>query len=167
MRITVRKANEEDLPCILEIQHQAFRREAEEFHDYSIEPLLQTLEDLKEELQTFTYLKAVDEEGQIIGSIRGYVRDRTCYIGKILVHPNYQGVGVGTAMIKEFEKIQIAPRYELYASIRCPQNIRLYERLGFKRFKETRMESNGFVYLEKQMVEEIPVKERKEEPALK
>ena len=149
MNIEIAKANKEDLPIILEVQHKAFRREAEEFNDFNIEPMTQTIEELEEEFRTFTYLKAVNENGQIIGSIRGYVKGGTSYIGKTLVHPDYQGQGIGTAMIKKLEEINSAPRYEINASIRCPQNIRLYEKLGFTRFKETKTENNGFVYLEK------------------
>ena len=52
-------------------------------------------------------------------------------------------------MIRTLEQMNIAPRYEINASIRCPKNIRLYEKLGYVRFKETRTGNNGFVYLEK------------------
>jgi ribosomal protein S18 acetylase RimI-like enzyme len=149
VNIEIVQANKEDLAKILEVQYKAFLREAEEFNDFNIDPMTQTLEDMEEEYKTFTYLKAVDENGQIIGSIRGYVKNGTSYIGRTLVHPDYQGRGVGTAMIKKLEQINSAPRYEINSSIRCPQNIRFYERLGFKKFKETKTENNGFVYLEK------------------
>jgi ribosomal protein S18 acetylase RimI-like enzyme len=134
---------------ILQIQHLAFRKEAEDFNDFNIEPITQTVAILKEEYETFVFLKAVDESGQIIGSIRGYIEDGTSYIGKTLVHPDYQGQGVGTKMICTLERMNKAPRYEINASIRCPQNIRLYERLGYVIFKEIKTENNGFVYLEK------------------
>lgn len=80
----------------------------------------------------------------------GYsIKDGTSYIGKTLVHPDYQGKGIGTKMIGMLELINKAPRYEINTSIRCPQNIMLYERLGYVRFKETKTENNGFIYLEK------------------
>lgn len=94
-------------------------------------------------------VKAVNEKGRIIGSIRGHREGDTFYIGKTFVCPEEQGKGIGTCMIETLEAQNPAPRYEINASIRCPQNIRLYERLGFVRFKETRTENNGFVYLEK------------------
>lgn len=142
-------AVKEDLPEILKIQHMAFQKEAEDFQDFNIEPLTQTLDVLENEYRTFTFLKAVNSDGNIIGSVRGYIKDGTSYIGKTFVHPDYQGKGIGTQMIKTLEKMNVAPRYEINASIRCPQNIRLYESLGFTRFKETKTENNGFVYLEK------------------
>ena len=36
-------------------------------------------------------LKALDEKGKIIGSVRGYLEDGTVYIGKLMVHPQDQG----------------------------------------------------------------------------
>lgn len=109
----------------------------------------QAIEDLEKEFQSFTYLKAIDDNGLIIGSTRGHIEGNTSYIGKTFVYPDYQGKGIGTKMIRMLEEINKAPRYEINASIRCPQNIRLYVRLGYVRFKETKTENNGFVYLEK------------------
>lgn len=149
MNIRIKLAEKENLQAILELQHLAFQKEATEFNDNNIEPLQQTIDDLEEEFENFTFIKALDENGMIIGSTRGYVKESTSYIGKTFVHPNYQGHGIGSKLIAELEKENPAPRYEINASIRCPQNIKLYEQLSFKRFKETETESNGFVYLEK------------------
>ncbi len=143
------QANKSDLPEILSVQHAAFRYEAEKFNDFKIEPMTQTVAVLEQEFQTFTFLKAVNNAGEIVGSVRGYVKDGTSYIGKTFVRPDCQGQGIGTAMIGALETLHPAPRYEINASIRCPQNIRLYERLGYVRFKEIKTENNGFVYLEK------------------
>ncbi|WP_312495684.1 GNAT family N-acetyltransferase [Anaerosporobacter sp.] len=143
------EARQKDLEEILQIQHLAFRKEAEDFDDFDIEPMTQTLEVLEEEFKTFLFLKAVNDEERIVGSIRGYIKDGTSYIGKTFVHPDYQGKGIGTEMIKHLEAVNKAARHEINASIRCPQNISLYESLGYVRYKETKTENNGFVYLEK------------------
>lgn len=143
------KAEKEDLKQILKIQYLAFQREAEEYNDFSIEPLTQLLEDVEKEFEYMTFLKAVDKNGKIIGSTRGFIEGGTSYVRTTSVHPDYQGKGIGSKLIQELEEVNQAPRYEISASIRCPQNIRLYERLGFVRFKEIKTENNGFVYLEK------------------
>ena len=52
-------------------------------------PLLQTIEDIKSEYAYKTFLKAVDS-GKIIGSVRANLQDGTCYIGKLIVHPDFQ-----------------------------------------------------------------------------
>lgn len=148
-QMNILKAEKSDLAEILQVQKAAFRKEAEEFNDFNIEPMTQTVSILEEEYKTYTFLKVLNEKGQIIASIRGHIEDGTSYIGKTFVHPDYQGKGIGTQMIQVLEQMNEAPRYEINASIRCPQNIRLYERLGYVRFKKIRTENNGFVYLEK------------------
>ena len=145
----IEKAGWNDLETILDIQHLAFKREAEEYNDFLIEPLTQLLEDVQKEFEYMIFLKAIDENGKIIGSTRGYIEGGTSYVRTTSVHPDYQGKGIGSKLIQELEEVNQAPRYEISASIRCPQNIRLYERLGFVRFKEIKTENNGFVYLEK------------------
>lgn len=145
----IEKASGEDLPSILELQHLAFAQEAESFADYEMLPLKQTVNDLNEEFHVKIFLKALDENGIIIGSTRGYLENGTCYIGMTFVHPDYQGQGVGTRLIRTLETMNQAPRYEIKASIRCPQNIHLYEHLGFVQFRETHTGNKGFVFLEK------------------
>ena len=143
------KAEKEDLKQILDIQHLAFQREAEEYNDFLIEPLTQSLEKVEKEFEYMIFLKAVDENGKIVGSTRGFVEGGTSYVRTTSVHPDYQGRGIGSKLIKTLEEMNHAPRYEISASIRRPQNIRLYEKLGFVRFNEIKTENNGFVYLEK------------------
>lgn len=145
----IEKAGWNDLEAILDIQHLAFKREAEEYNDFSIEPLTQLIADVQKEFEYMIFLKAIDENGKIIGSTRGYIEGGTSYVRTTSVHPDYQGKGIGSRLIQKLEEVNQAPRYEISASIRCPQNIRLYERLGFVRFNEIKTENNGFVYMEK------------------
>ena len=142
-------AQYEDLEEILALQREAFTREAKEFNNWTIDPMVQPLEALQEQFKTNVFLKAVDEDGTIVGSARGHRAGGTSYIGRTFVKPSHQGQGIGTALIHALEARNPAERYEINSSIQCPQNIRLYEHLGFVRFKETREERNGFVYLEK------------------
>ena len=49
------------------------------------------------------FLKAV-EDGRIIGSVRGNVLDPdSVYIGRLIVHPDYQNQGIGTKLLKTIE----------------------------------------------------------------
>ena len=43
---------------------------------------MQTLEEMKEEFRSGIFLKAVDEKGKIVGSVRGTLRGDTLLIGK-------------------------------------------------------------------------------------
>lgn len=149
MDIRIVKADEWDLPEIIKLQHAVFRKEAEEYNDHELRPMVQSLDELRKEYKTVLYLKAVDENGEIIASTRGYVEDGTSYIGRTFVRADLQGRGIGTRLIRELEALHPAPRYEINASVRRPENIRLYERLGYRRFKEIKNENNSLVYLEK------------------
>lgn len=48
------KAEKMDLEEILKVQRAAFKREAEEFNDFNIEPMTQTVDILEKEYQTYT-----------------------------------------------------------------------------------------------------------------
>ena len=146
----IKKARKEDLEEILKLQYLAYQSEARLFGDMDIPPLKQTLEEVYEEFEKGTVLKAVDEEGDIIGSVRAYQEEGTVYIGKLMVHPNMQKRGIGTKLLLEMEKEYPNQRYELFTSTKSISNIRLYEKLGYEIFKEEAVTQElQFVYLQK------------------
>ena len=56
-----------------------------------IPPLKQTIEEVYDEFQKGLILKALDEDKNIIGSVRAFCNHGTVYIGKLMVHPLKQG----------------------------------------------------------------------------
>ena len=56
MDIQIQRATLQDLPAILAIQRLAFQKEAMDFHDFNIEPLLQTVEELKDDPNFLAWL---------------------------------------------------------------------------------------------------------------
>ena len=148
--ILIKKAQKEDLEKILELQYLAYQSEAKLFGNMDIPPLKQTIEELYNEFQKGTILKALDDIGGIIGSVRAYQENGTVYIGKLMVHPKMQRKGIGTKLLLEIEREYPNQRYELFTSTKSISNIRLYERLGYKIFKEeTVSQELQFVYLQK------------------
>ena len=148
--ILIKKAQKEDLQKILELQYLAYQSEAKLFGNMDIPPLKQTIEELYNEFQKGTILKALDDIGVIIGSVRAYQENGTVYIGKLMVHPKMQRKGIGTKLLLEIEREYPNQRYELFTSTKSISNIRLYERLGYKIFKEeTVSQELQFVYLQK------------------
>lgn len=148
--ILITKAQKEDLEKILKLQYLAYQSEAKLFGNMDIPPLKQTIEEVYEEFRKGMILKAVDGAGELIGSVRAHQEGGTVYIGKLMVHPDMQKKGIGTSLLEEIEKIYPGRRYELFTSTKSVSNIRLYERQGYKIFKQEAVsEKLQFVYLEK------------------
>ena len=150
MVMTISKATKNDMKDILELQYLAYQSEAELVGNFDIPPLKQTLDELLQEYENGIILKAVNGNGQIIGSVRGYIKNGTLYIGKLIVRPDMQGNGIGTLLLQEIERISPQSRYELFTSTKSIRNVKLYERLGYKKFKTVTIAQDlEFVYLEK------------------
>ena len=148
MKIT--EAEFSDLQTILTLQYLAYQSEARLLNNFDIQPLKQALDEVREEYHKGKILKAVDEAGTIVGSVRGFAEDGTVYVNKLIVHPDCQGKGIGTQLLHEIEKALPSDRYELFTSSKSVRNLALYERLGYVRFREQKVSDElTFVYLEK------------------
>ena len=153
IRPDVVRAEKKDLKEILDLQYLAYQSEAALFGNKDIPPLKETLPELEEEFKNGIVLKMVSEDGRIIGSVRSYAKDKTAYIGKLMVHPDFRGKGYGSKLLREIERYYVDTRYELFTSTRSVDNIRLYEKLGYKIFDEKKITDElVFVYMEKMPV---------------
>jgi N-acetylglutamate synthase-like GNAT family acetyltransferase len=146
----IEKAVITDAHEILKLQLLCYQSEAELFNDYSIPPLTQTVEDLKSQFNNHIILKAADQN-IIIGSARAYQKDDTCYIGRVIVHPDYQNRGIGKTLMKEIENcFTEVKRYELFTGSKSVKNICFYRKLGYSIFKTEKLNNQvDLVYLEK------------------
>jgi ribosomal protein S18 acetylase RimI-like enzyme len=146
----ISKTSRGDAEVILEIQKLAFRSEAEIYNDFSLPPLLETLDHIRTELETKTILKAVTQ-GELVGAIRAWEQDGTCHIERLFVRPGLQGKGIGTSLLQAVEKaFSKTTRFELFTGHRSERNIRLYSRLGYQVFKQERVNDKlSFVFMEK------------------
>ena len=144
------KASIEDASAILELQNLAYRSEAVLYNDFSIPPLVQTIEGLKKEFSTKTVLKAVLDD-QLVGSVRGWQEKATCFVERLIVHPDFQGRGIGTKLMSELEgSFPAAKRFELFTGHKSEKNIRLYVKLGYRIFKHQRVNTSlSFAFMEK------------------
>lgn len=144
------KADFEDLNKILALQYLAYQSEAALFETKDIAPLKQTIKEVMQEYKDGVILKMIADDNKIIGSVRAKEDNKTVYIGKLMVHLNYRGRGLGTALLAEIEKYYPGKRYELFTSIRSEANIRLYQRNGYRIFDRKTVNDNlVFVYMEK------------------
>ncbi len=77
------------------------------------------------------------EEGAVIGSVRAYQNGTTCYVERLIVHPTFRRRGIGTSLLARIEaEFPEARRFELFTGHKSAGNIRLYERAGYKVFKQ-------------------------------
>ena len=148
--VTIVSANQQNLQEILDLQYLAYQSEAKLLDNYFIPPLVQTLQDVQQEYEKGYFLKAV-KCGTIIGSVRAYSQNETLHIGKLIVHPDFQGQGIGTKLLSEIERKYPHKRYELFTSSKSARNIKLYKNLGYSILKiEQISDELEFVYLCKQ-----------------
>lgn len=118
--------------------------------DWSIPPLLQTVEEIRDEFSTSVFLKAVSEHS-IIGSLRSHVIENTCHIGRLIVHPEWQNLGIGTRLMIEVElTCRDVILFELFTGSNSIRNLHLYHKLGYQEFRRELLGSKvELVYLEK------------------
>ncbi len=108
------RAARSDAPAILKLQKVAYQREAALYDDWAIPPLTQTLEQLDQEFDERTFLKAADGS-RLIGSVRASMHEGTCEIGRLIVHPESQRRGIGTRLLLAIEaEFPSAGRFELF-----------------------------------------------------
>ncbi|MEU1620387.1 GNAT family N-acetyltransferase [Streptomyces sp. NPDC008238] len=135
MSVTISAATGDDAEKILKLQYLCYQDEAALYGDYGIEPLTQTLEALRAELEGGIVVVARLGE-EVVGSVRGSVdEDGTARIAKLIVHPRMQRHGLGGRLLRAIEERLAeeseAKRYRLFTGHRSEFNLRLYRKLGY------------------------------------
>jgi GNAT superfamily N-acetyltransferase len=136
MSVNISVANEEDAEQILKLQYLGYQSEAELYGDWAIEPLTQTLENLRTELAERHVLVA-RLGTEIVGTVRGSVdRDGTAHVHRLVVHPRMQRHGLGGRLLEAVERRLSAESevssFELFTGHRSLGNLRLYARHGYR-----------------------------------
>lgn len=151
MDVEISRADIDDAEAILALQKLAYQSEARLYQNWSLPPLMQTLDDVRSELQTKIFLKAVCDQ-VIVGSVRAACDHRTCEIGRLIVHPDHQRKSLGSRLMQAIEaSFPDVEWFRLFTGARSDGNLRLYARLGY-RVTRSEVLSPGLtiVHLEKQ-----------------
>jgi len=148
--LTPEKAEQRDAEEILELQKLAYKSEAEIYSDFSLGPLKQTLDELKADFATMTFFKAVID-GKIVGSVRAWMDGTSCHMSRLIIHPLYQNLGIGSKLVKAMEKhFSQAERFDIFTGHKSRRNIYYFQKLGYKAFRREKVsEKRERVYFEK------------------
>ncbi|MFD9044178.1 GNAT family N-acetyltransferase [Streptomyces bottropensis] len=136
MSVTISVATEQDAEQIFRLQYLCFQGEAALYGNYRIDPLVQSLDSVREEVAAdCVFVARLGDE--VVGSVRGALgTDGTAAIGKLCVHPRLQGHGIGARLLRAAESALAeehgATRFRLSAGRRSEGNLRLYRRVGYE-----------------------------------
>ncbi|MCK9151407.1 GNAT family N-acetyltransferase [Methanobacterium alcaliphilum] len=149
--LIIEEADISDANEILLLQKRAYKSEDDLYDNLTIPPMEQTLDEIIKEYEDHFFLKATINNC-IIGSLRvNVLNSETCYVGRLIVEPDLQNQGVGSALMDEIEHIfSKYSRFVLTTGHKSKENIHFYSNKGYKIFKIKYINENlRFVYLEK------------------
>lgn len=130
MAICVRPAAERDFATLLEIQRAAFGEYADvyEVSAWTKETLDSLKQDAKEKR-----IDVAEIDGRVVGSVRFWNVAGVCVIRLLSVSPGHQKKGVGSALMREVERVMIdAHKFYACTMLRTPRNIQFFSSLGYK-----------------------------------
>ncbi len=151
----IARAAAADAAAIHALQRLAYRSEAELCGDWTIPPLVEPLAATEQAIAATVVLKAT-VAGRIVGSVRGRMADAICHVGRLIVHPDTQGHGLGTRLMLALEDaLPQARRFELFTSDRSERNLHLYAKLGYTACRTEPLSPQvNLIFLEKRRAEE-------------
>ncbi|SMQ15084.1 Predicted N-acetyltransferase YhbS [Streptomyces sp. Ag82_O1-12] len=136
MSVIISAATEQDAEQIFRLQYLCFQPEAALYGNYRIDPLVQTLDSVREEVaRDCVFVARLGDE--VVGSVRGAAtEDGAAAIGKLCVHPRLQGHGIGARLLRAAESALAgqhgATRFRLHTGHRSEGNLRLYRKVGYE-----------------------------------
>ncbi|MFG1944464.1 GNAT family N-acetyltransferase [Nonomuraea sp. NPDC048826] len=146
----IQRALADDAGEILTVQRAAYVSEAQLYGDPFIPPLVESVEQVRKAIETGVTLKAVDG-GRIVGAVRGTLSSTlsgtlsgtTCLVGRLVVAPDRQGQGLGTALLRALhDQVPEATAFDLFTGHLSEGNLRLYRRLGYRETRRERMDDH-------------------------
>jgi GNAT superfamily N-acetyltransferase len=128
----IERAGVADAGQILTVQRAAYVSEAQLHGDPFLPPLVESLDQMRKMIAESLVLKA-SMGARLVGAVRGRFEGRTCLVGRLVVVPDLQGRGIGSALLRalEAEAAGHADACVLFTGHLSEANLRLYRRLGY------------------------------------
>ncbi|MFD7436975.1 GNAT family N-acetyltransferase [Streptomyces sp. NPDC059861] len=136
MSVIISEATDQDVEQIFKLQYLCFQSEAALYGNYRIDPLVQTLDSVRQEVaEDCVFVARLGDE--VIGSVRGAITDDgAAAIGRLCVHPRLQGHGIGARLLNAAESALAeqrgAKKFRLHTGHRSEVNLRLYRKVGYE-----------------------------------
>ncbi|RKR74378.1 GNAT family N-acetyltransferase [Frondihabitans australicus] len=126
---SVIRLGDADAGELLTLQRAAYVSEAQLYGDPSLPALVQTLDEIRDDLAGSVLGVRID--GRLVGSVRWTLDGSVAHIGRLIVAPDMQGRGLGTALLDAAESESHADEFRLFTGHLSEANLRLYERRGY------------------------------------
>jgi GNAT superfamily N-acetyltransferase len=115
---------------LLTLQRAAYVSEAQLYDDVRLPALVQTPDELADELAQSSCLAAL-AGSRLVGAVRTRERGGVLHVGRLVVAPDLQGRGIGTRLLLAAERSTTLPRAALFTGARSTANLRIYRRQGY------------------------------------
>ena len=135
MKINFRNCGYDDIDFILNLKELCLKWYIEIIYGWDIK--IQKEKTINELNQHINNMKIIMLDNKDIGITTFYEENNSYVIGLIMINPNYQNKGIATKIINDY--IEIAKKENKKIFIKTYKENpakRLYERLGFKIYKE-------------------------------
>lgn len=150
--VVITRADTSDAEAVLALIRRAFTPVAEQYGDFDMPPLTETLEEHRARYAGNVVLKATDAAGAIVGSVQGEPRpDGSCYVARLVVDPAHQRRGIARALTLALEaEFPGARRFELFTGHDSAGSLALYRSLGYEEVRrEPATDRLTLVWMEK------------------
>ena len=143
-------AEQKDAAELYELQLRAFESEAEMIGSRNVPALMETYDENLRDFRNWTVLIVRNENHEIIGAVRYMEGNDHIEIGRLMVAPEYRNQGIASQLLTAVERRTQANVFELYTCTKSHINIRLYEKLGYKKYLEKQGDQElSFAYMRK------------------
>lgn len=146
----IQEASIGDVPELLDLQCKCFGPVCDMLDWHDAKNMTETVEEANADFPRFTTLKVCGGDGRIIGSVRGRVEDGSLFIGRLMVLPECQKLGLGLELLHAIEARLPHNRVWLYTCQQVGFTMKFYQKEGFKTYKvEPINERLSWAYMEK------------------
>ena len=122
-KMRIETASVQDAEEILDLQKKSFLAQAHIYDNYSLPPLVQTIDSMRQELARKSFLKAVFNN-QLIASVKFQQMGNLVHIERLIVHPAFQNQGVGTYLMRMLEdKFHCGVTFQLLTGEKSKRNV--------------------------------------------